>query len=269
VPAPNLTTLANVKSWLNVTTSNDDALLTRLIQQTSRYIYGELGRASLFQHTVSETYDGPGRARLILRQWPVLSVTSLTVGTQAIQAAASYGQTGYQLQTWDGIPPGAPQALDLNGYVFCPGSSNVAVTYTAGYVVQNEAQTIPGTPYQVTVEAPYGNFAVDQGVNFTGGAALTKVASAPAAGQYSVDAAGKYTFAAADTAKPVQISYSFIPADIEQACIEIAAERYRYKDRIGQTSKSLGGQETASYLTKKMTDYVDDLIQAYRNMVPA
>jgi hypothetical protein len=72
----------------------------------------------------------------------------------------------------------------------------------------DEAGTIPTTPYQITV-AHSVNFVTDYGVIDTAtGKQLTKVASGPTTGQYSV-AAGVYTFAVADTTKTVKISYSY------------------------------------------------------------
>ena len=119
----NLTTLANVNAWLGNTTTDDNALLTRLIASASRGIHAYLQkRPNLFQHTYSEVYDGPGRQRQMLRQWPVLSIRSLAVGTQTITASAAYGQVGYALEPWDGYPPGSPQALNLFGYAFYRGS---------------------------------------------------------------------------------------------------------------------------------------------------
>jgi hypothetical protein len=88
-------------------------------------------------------------------------------------------------------------------------------TAATGAILQavNEAGTIPGTPYQVTV-ANAANFGTDLGVYFSAtGLPLTKVASAPATGQYSVNAAtGVYTFAAADTTLGVLISYTYTAA---------------------------------------------------------
>ena len=68
---------------------------------------------------------------------------------------------------------------------------------------------IPATPYQVTPTPPSsGTWLKDQGViDAATGRPMTRVASAPAAGQYSV-AAGVYTFAAADAAKTVYINYA-------------------------------------------------------------
>jgi len=77
----------------------------------------------------------------------------------------------------------------------------------------NEAHAIPTTPFTITVAPPSsGTFSSDLGVIYASGpnagTRLSKVASGPTAGQYSV-AAGVYTFAAADTALNVWISYQY------------------------------------------------------------
>jgi hypothetical protein len=96
------------------------------------------------------------------------------------------------------------------GVLFNLFFSNVTPTANQKDVAFNEAGSIPTTPFQVTVTNS-ATFDQDLGVAFTlTGLQLTKVASGPATGQYSV-AAGVYTFAAADTGKAVLISYSYIP----------------------------------------------------------
>src|SRR5438105_8592910 len=76
--------------------------------------------------------------------------------------------------------------------------------------ITGEAATIPGSPFQVTV-ANGATFSEDCGVlDLTSAKYLTRVASAPATGQYSVNTAtGLYTFAAADTTHNLQISYLY------------------------------------------------------------
>lgn len=70
-------------------------------------------------------------------------------------------------------------------------------------------QAIPSTPFAITVAPPNsGTWAYDLGVRDSNGLPMTRVASAPAAGQYSV-AAAVYTFAAADTGKVVFINYNY------------------------------------------------------------
>ncbi len=77
------------------------------------------------------------------------------------------------------------------------------------------AAAIPsGTPYELTVAPPSsGTFLTDLGVvRADTGIQMTRVASAPATGQYTVNTTGKYTFAAADQGKPVLISYEYSAA---------------------------------------------------------
>jgi hypothetical protein len=73
----------------------------------------------------------------------------------------------------------------------------------------NVGALIPNTPFTVTPTVPNtGTWAEDLGVMDQNAVAMTRVASAPATGQYSV-AAGIYTFAAADVGRRVFISYAY------------------------------------------------------------
>jgi len=77
------------------------------------------------------------------------------------------------------------------------------------------AATIPAAaPYELTVAPPgAGTFVADLGVFRTDtGVQMTRVAAAPATGQYMLSAGGKYTFAAADTGKPIAVSYEYSAA---------------------------------------------------------
>ena len=74
-----------------------------------------------------------------------------------------------------------------------------------------EAGTVSATPFTVTV-ANSAAFDTDLGVVYAAtGIPLTKVASAPATGQYSVTA-GVYTFNSADTGAAVLIDYLYTAA---------------------------------------------------------
>lgn len=75
---------------------------------------------------------------------------------------------------------------------------------------------IPATPFQITIVPPSsGTFAADMGVLNAAGNPMTRVASAPATGQYSLNVGtGVYTFAAADTGLLVYISYQYSTATI-------------------------------------------------------
>lgn len=85
-------------------------------------------------------------------------------------------------------------------------------TQTTGVTLGSagEAGVIPATPFTITV-ANGANFRVDLGVyNVATGVFLTRVAAAPAAGQYSVNTTtGAYLFATADTGSAVLIYYTY------------------------------------------------------------
>jgi hypothetical protein len=271
-----LAVLADVKAWLSGSSgigSSDDTLLARLITDVSAAIAAYLGRPLLTPRAYAERLDGNGKTRMFLRNYPALQVTSLVIDSVALPpaiapaAGAPIGK-GYLLEPWDGLPPGRPQALDLFQMLFRRGRQNVVVGYNAGYAVENESQSVPAAPgpYTVTVVPPFGPWASDLGVTYNNETALVAVAGAPGAGQYNV-AGGVYTFAAADAGATVLISYGFIPAAINNACIEWVAERYRYRTRIGQSAQTVQGQMTASYSLKDMPDFVRASLDPYRSVV--
>ena len=68
---------------------------------------------------------------------------------------------------------------------------------------------VPTTPFTITPTVPNsGTWTVDLGVVNSGNITMTRVASAPTTGQYSV-AAGVYTFAAADTGVVMFINFEY------------------------------------------------------------
>jgi hypothetical protein len=266
-----LTTLAAVKSWLGLpsSASPNDATLGALITAASRAIYAALGRPALLPQSYSETIDAESR-RIFLRHWPVLQVNSVFLDGLSVPQAAPPGVMtpfGYRLKPGDVAPPGAPQALDLFGWRVSRDQQNLIVNYLAGYAVQGEIQMAPSaTPWTLNALAPYGPWLSDLGVVYSAsGGLLTPVAASPTTGQYSVSGS-VYTFSSGDAGKTMAISYGFIPQDIVQAALELAAERFRAADRIGLRSKSLGGQETISYDTAAMSQPILALLQPYRRV---
>lgn len=79
---------------------------------------------------------------------------------------------------------------------------------TLSDVYDTTGAVIPATPFQITPTVPSsGTWTRDLGV-MKGGIPMKRVASGPTTGQYSV-AAGVYTFAAADVAATVFISFQY------------------------------------------------------------
>ena len=266
-----LTHLAALKAWLGLpaSTAPQDVTLTALITAASRAIYATLSRPTLLPQRYSEVLDAESE-RLYLRHWPVLQVTSVALEGMPIPPAAPASARptlGYLLRADDVAPPGRQQALDIFGRHVRPRRQNLVVDYVAGYAVQGEAHLVPAaTPWTLEARAPFGPWASDMGVVYAAsGAALTEVPSAPTTGQYS-RAHGVYTFNAGDAGATVEIAYGYVPQDIAQAALELAAERFRAAERIGLRSKSLGGQETIAYDVSAISAPVLALLQPYRRV---
>lgn len=287
--AGDLTTFARAETWIEGTTANSQPILQQLISSMSTMIKSELNRAELYSHNFTRTFDGQGTNQIVLPDYPVTGVTTVQVGAAVIPAAplpslpgvspvVTFGGYGYRIVTTNLALPGQPSVLEFVNGVWWPGVQNVQVTYTAGYLVSKEAWTVPGTPYQVTVMQPSGIWCRDNGVVYAAtGVALVPVLgpALPTVGQYiaPLDAApGLYTFSAADANANLLISYSFVPADLEEACIQMVAERWSYRNRVGVISKSLGGQETMRYLRggrgSLLPPEVEALIMPYVSVVP-
>ena len=61
--------------------------------------------------------------------------------------------------------------------------------------------------------------------------------------------------------------YDIIPADIVQACIECVSFRFKERERIGQASKSIGG-EVISYTVTDLPKNVRMILDQFKNVVP-
>ena len=124
-----------------------------------------------------------------------------------------YGERQYPLALARGTAKitGRAAFAKLNAAILNDLFFNEPTNPSTGQILlaDRESATIPGTPFQITV-ANAANFRDDLGVIFQAtGLPLVKVASSPAAGQYSVSAGGVYTFNTADTTKVVRIDYSY------------------------------------------------------------
>jgi len=62
--------------------------------------------------------------------------------------------------------------------------------------------------------------------------------------------------------------YVVTPPEIAQACIELVAQRYKERTRIGEVSKALGGGETVTFSQQDMSADVKTLLAQYRAVAP-
>jgi|SRR5882672_58620 len=266
--ANDLTTLTAVKSWLKVQNATDDALLSGLVSACSIAFLQQIVRDTIFKRSVTRTLQGVAGNYVMLPTAPVISVSSLMIAGVAIPAATTFGTAGYLLEPFDGLPPANLQRLTLNGFGFSRAPGGVVISYVDGYFIPDEPATIAAGA--VTVSALAGVWGRDEGVKTAAGVTMTRVSGTPGVGQYQVDVAtaGKYNFNSADNGTAVLVSYSYIPADIWQGVTEWCAERYRYRDRIGQTSHTLQGQQTTAFDNSGVPKFVAAIIGRYQAKVP-
>lgn len=141
-----LCTLAELKAWLPNQGNNDDANLQSLISNGSFVILNQyLNRPHILAPvlgTLSETYDGNGSDRLLPRNFPIISVSAVSVDGVAIPASQGFSTgshvAGYLLDS---------RRVMLRGFRFCRGLQNVSITYTAGY------SSVPVDLKQAAIEA--------------------------------------------------------------------------------------------------------------------
>jgi hypothetical protein len=123
-----------------------------------------------------------------------------------------YGPNQYPLAIGRGKGKIAGKAAfaQINGTVW--NSLVFGQTLSAGIVndfYDTTGAAIPATPFTITPVVPSsGTWTVDLGVRNATGDPMTRVASGPTTGQYSVTA-GAYLFAAADVALVVFIDYQY------------------------------------------------------------
>jgi hypothetical protein len=153
-----LVSLADLKKHLNVVSTTDDEEL-RYTLATATDLAERYTNRALRRKTVVETHDG-GKTALLLRETPVLSVTTV------VENLATLAATEYTINTNSGVLyRGAPIST---GRAWYGGTQGVTVTYVAGYtspplVAQRGVMEIVRWMWQNSQQGPRSPFGADQG----------------------------------------------------------------------------------------------------------
>ena len=135
-----LETLANIKTYLQITGTGEDTILETLIDLVSSAMNLYTGRHLLAKaHT--EYYSGDGSDELILRNYPVTAVSSLYNADDN----RAFDSTTQITVADDVIIVKDKGILKLWNHesAFLKGKANVKVTYTSGYGVVTNPATVP------------------------------------------------------------------------------------------------------------------------------
>ncbi len=132
-----LVSLAETQEYLKVSGSAEDAILGSLINSASAWVNSFLKRR-LLETSYVEYYSGDGSAELVLRNYPIVSVTSVYVdGLRDFGSTTLIDPDNIIIKKGTGIL----RAFDLL-YGWECGDSNIKVTYAAGYALAS-------MPYEV------------------------------------------------------------------------------------------------------------------------
>lgn len=256
---PNLTSLANVKSYLAITTAGSDALISALIPRASQHVERWLGRSLPLVSQSGKRLSGYGGPVLVLPDSPIISVSAVSVdGTPVVESSDGILVAGYTYEA-------GGTSISLVGSVFPRGRLNVAVSWVAGYRA-SETANVPASNTPTLTPTEGGFASTNVSVADASGANLTQVTGTPLADQYSF-AAGVYTFNTSNANDPVTMTYGYAPGPIEQAVIEMIGLDLKQRDNLGISSKGLAG-ENVTYTDKGMTASVREMLWPYRKMVP-
>lgn len=257
-----LTTLAAVKNYLGITLPAQDKVISSLISRESMVIQNWTGRVFPTVTRTSFWVNGSGSDRLMLPDAPIISVSALQIGTYVILPSPDGIQQGFTYDdTMIYLKPGA-----YTDSKFPRGYQNVKATWLAGYRT-SETDFVPAGAAPTITPMAGGSAVSAVGVVYAStGNAMTQVGSLPLVGQFSF-AAGAFSFNQSDYNAQVTMTYDYVPAAVEQACIEMVGLDLKQRDNLGVQSKSLAG-ETVSYTSKGMTDSSKEMLMPFRKVAP-
>lgn len=139
-------TLAEVKTYLNITSATSDAEIQTFINRGEAAIANRVG--PLVPTAAIEAHDGGGILIRLLNN-PVITVTSLneSYGTynrllseQPLDGSASFTAYGYTIDKATGV---IHRRVSGQIGAFATGRRNVTVSYTAGWSTDGTSATLP------------------------------------------------------------------------------------------------------------------------------
>ena len=278
-----LTSLSNLKSWLGITASTDDAVLERAIDRATSRIESYLER-NIKERSYAEWRSGAGVDTIRLHQWPVTTVTSVFSGNIAVMVI---GAKGNNLRASIAVNQETPTPAVVATYTDIAGATT--------------ATSIPFATYP-TVSDVAAQIGATGAFNATVTKNLRAVQMRPRAGAdcvlasmtlYGADTPSEFTYdyergrltidrswfaywplqkgIMPNVAKSILIEYTAgyatVPDDIEQACIEVASMLYRDRRRDGNLqSEGLGDYNYSRATVAEMNAKLDALLERWKEI---
>jgi gp6-like head-tail connector protein len=278
--ASDLTTLADVKAWLNTTGTfgtTDDALLTRLITAASQFLKNWLSRDIVLTN-YTELRDGVGSQSFSFANFPVTAVYAVNVAGVNIPPIP---QTSGTLTTSGATAAGDPTLTFANVPSWVVQGLTITDPTTAGAVPS--ATTVESTtPTTVVMSQNAAGSGVASGDLIVfgpapGGIVIPQISSFYPPAGYVNSPTKLVILGYCVPRQPLCVSliyqagYATVPPDIAQACIELVALRYRLeRQHPGVTADHIGtaAGDGVTYSQKDMNEWMRTTLQQYRNVTP-
>ena len=138
--------LGSVKTWLGVGDPSKDTQIEQIADAVSALIERKTHRTFVTRTLTNELYDGSGHAVLRVRQWPIVTVTTLTIKRTEDGTAEEIASTDYDVDK-----PGGRIRLRSSVLPFTALFQNVDLTYDAGEGTQDSAD-LDATAWQLGLD---------------------------------------------------------------------------------------------------------------------
>jgi hypothetical protein len=147
-----LTTVARLKTYLDITGTSKDTLLSMIIIGTSSFFERVSGRSFGRQAVSQEVYNGKGTHSLVLRRFPIDTAQTFT-----LERRDNYLNESDSWETVDSEQyfVNAKSGIIKGTTGFYAGNLNYRVTYTGGFYLPSDSEFQDGTdddkdlPYDV------------------------------------------------------------------------------------------------------------------------
>lgn len=120
-----LCVLADVKAYLGLSVTTDDAVISSLISAESAFIQNSHLNRTLQPTSYTDQFCGTGRNRHHLYNYPCVTVSSVTVSGIAVPLTTSSTVAGYMMID--------DSVVLMGGYQYSRGDWNCIISYTAGF----------------------------------------------------------------------------------------------------------------------------------------
>lgn len=272
-----LITLARAKYNLNnrATTSNEDTTLAALITAVSRAVRRYCGREFDSQQ-LDELYAGSGGARLLLRQFPILSVARVAAGPTTVleitnTASANQRATVAVTSTGLTLVRVASGTTTTNTSVTWAGNSTLGAVATAVNALGNGWSATVASAYSIW---PSADLRAVQGALNARGVAAGLVLHVDELADYGVDAERGWLTRPGGWPEGVDryrviytAGYATVPEDVQEACAQwVAALFWQTKRDPGLAQEQVPGSISRSPSPQQPPASVAVLLQPYRDL---